>query len=229
MDNESTSTKKNIGDQKESDTTKTGSPSWPGGFGIYKTSSAAIKLNLATVLTLVGLSIAISIVLSPIQKQAYLYNAIAQIFSLLISIALYITYLAGVNDKKIEISEAIQKTFSLPLILNMIGLWIIATVSVVVGFILFIIPGLIILPRLVLAPYFLIDQKLGFIEAYKASWNSTKGHAMKAWGIIGVSFLMILPVLTIIGILATIYLLFMYAAAFAVLYKYVKETGPISK
>lgn len=60
----------------------------------------------------------------------------------------------------------------------------------------------------------------GVLDAYKASWAATRGHAMKVWGIAGVNCLMLLPVITIIGIPVSLYLLFMYSAANAVLYAY---------
>ncbi|MGD0284360.1 MAG: hypothetical protein ABSB12_02090 [Candidatus Saccharimonadales bacterium] len=91
------------------------------------------------------------------------------------------------------------------------------------SFLLLIIPGLIIVPRVALAPYFLIDKKLSAIDAYKASWHATKGHVGKIYGIVGVMILMVLPVITVIGIIATIYLLIMYSAAFAILYQFISK------
>jgi len=66
-----------------------------------------------------------------------------------------------------------------------------------------------------------VDQKLGVLEAYKASWHATKGNGGKIWAIFGVTLLMILPTVTVIGFIATIYLTWMYSAVFALLYTYI--------
>ena len=66
------------------------------------------------------------------------------------------------------------------------------------------------------------------MEAYKASWDATKGNLRKILAIIGVYLLMILPVITIIGVLATIYFTFTYAAVYALLYEYLKDKKPVA-
>lgn len=199
---------------------------WPGAFGAFKYSSRAILTNLATVIYLIAISLFTSIILTPLQKKVVLFNGLTYIISGILAVASYIVYLNGSKGKRIELADALKKTFSLPLLFNMLLLSILSGFVIVLGFLLFIIPGLIILPRLTLAPYFLIDQKLTFLDAFKASWNSTKGHSGKIWGVIGATIVMILPAFTIIGIPLTIYLLFMYAAITAVLYEYIKQTGP---
>jgi len=67
----------------------------------------------------------------------------------------------------------------------------------------------------------LVDNpKMSGTEALSRSWDMTKGHMGKIFGIIGVSILMLLPVITIVGIIATVILLVLYAAAMPVLYNY---------
>ena len=80
------------------------------------------------------------------------------------------------------------------------------------------------LPRLTLVNYFLVDKGLEPMEAFKASWHATEGHAMQAWGIILANVAMALLMVTIVGIPFAFYFLFMYSAAFAVFYKYVTKS-----
>lgn len=205
---------------------------WPGAFGAFKYSSKAIILNLATVLLIIGISFLANILQSAFAGSDVLstfYGFVLAVASFVLSLASYIVYLNGAKGKRIEIGDALKQAVSLPLLLNLFILLIMTGLSIFVGLLLFIIPGLILLPRLILAPYFLIDQKLDCVEAYKASWNATKGHSAKIWGTIGAVVVMFLPVLTIIGIPLTIYLLFMYAAIHGVLYEYIKKTGPIKQ
>jgi hypothetical protein len=92
---------------------------------------------------------------------------------------------------------------------------------------LLIVPGLIILPRITLAPWFLINNPgMSPVEAYKASWHASKGHIGKLWKIFGVGILMTLPVITIVGILLTLYWLIFYSAAIAFFFFYVIKHGP---
>lgn len=191
---------------------------WPGAFGLYKYSRAAVMLNLGTFVILW----LIDIIGGMFQRVEVLGPLISLVVSLVFSVMLICTQLASVRGKKLEIGEAFNR--GVPFIIKMFLLSVLVALSVIGGLILFIIPGLIILPRLSLAHYFLIDKNMGVMDAYKASWNETKGHAGKVWGIIGVSLLMLLPIITIVGILVTVYWLVMYSAALCLLYVYLTKT-----
>jgi membrane-anchored glycerophosphoryl diester phosphodiesterase (GDPDase) len=111
-------------------------------------------------------------------------------------------------------------------VLKYIANAVIITLLLAIAFVLLVVPFFFVLPRLVLAPYFLVDQKLGPIVATRRSWQATKGHAGKIWGIIGASLAMALLAVTIIGIPFAIYFLFMYGAASALAYDFVaKQTA----
>lgn len=188
-------------------------PSWPGAFGIYKYSKAVIQFNLNTFVVLFLISAgAGALEIIPIAGQIA-----AIVIGLVLAISSILTQLAGIRGRHLSLGDAISGSW--PLVLRILGLDIIVALSTAVGFLLLIVPGLIILPRLSLATYFLVDKNMGVMEAYKASWRATKGHAGKAWGIFGVVIVMVLPVITIVGILATVYFVFMYGAAFALLYE----------
>lgn len=205
---------------------------WPGAFGAFKYSSRAVIVNLSAILLLVLATFLASILQNAFNDGSMLsmlWGIVLNVLGFIIGIAIYIAYLQGAKGNKIEMGDAFKQALSLPLIINMFILSIMVVLSVVAGFIALIIPALFILPRLTLAPYFLIDQKLDCVEAYSASWKTTKGHSGKIWGTIGASIVMFLPVFTLIGIPLAIYLVFMYAAVGAVLYEYIKKTGPIKQ
>jgi hypothetical protein len=148
---------------------------------------------------------------------SFLVNTLAAVSYVLI-------YLAGVRGEKISLGDIINNSFQYWL--KMIGLAIVVAVTLFVSILLLVIPFFFVLPRLVLAHYFLVDKNMDIMEAYKASWNATKGSAGKAWGIIGATFLMALLSITIIGIPFSIYFLIMYSGAFAVLYSYLLKHAP---
>jgi hypothetical protein len=201
---------------------------WPGAFGAYKHSRAAVMLNLVPILLLVLLSVAISVAVSIITSIfnhagviAVLGEIVNTVASIVISAAFIVVYLSSIKGKKLKDPQpALEQVW--PVAWKYFLLSLLVGFTVVGGFILFIIPGIIILPRLALASYFFIDQKMDVMDAFKASWNHTKGHSAKVWGIIGASILMALLMVTIIGIPFAIYFLFMYQAVLAVLYSYVK-------
>ncbi len=189
---------------------------WPGAFGVYKYSKQAIKINLGTVIILLILSSLIG-GFGAWKKLHGAGNLISLLVNSLLIGSLALTTLAGVRGQHRGIGEALSKGASFWL--KLIGLTILVYASYFLSALLLIVPLFFVLPRLTLANYFLVDKNLGVIEAYKASWQATKGHALKAWGIIGVTLLIAILMITIIGIPFSIYFYIMYSAAFAVFYE----------
>lgn len=195
---------------------------WPGAFGLFKHSKKAVKQNLGTLVVIWIISILASIVLDTMLKRPG--SAASYVVDSLFAAAFALTYLAGIRGQAVSTGEALNK--ALPFWLKMIGLNILVVLSIVGSLLLLIIPFFFVLPRLVLANYFLVDQNMGVIDAYKASWATTKGHVGNVWGIIGVTILMALAAVTIIGIPFAIYWLIMYSASFAILYEFLHKSKP---
>ncbi len=195
---------------------------WPGAFGIYKYSRYAVRLIIVPLLILYLFSFIINAIIE--WKLGIAGRIIAYLIGSLMQVAIALLVIAGVRRQRLSLGETLNK--SLPLFLKIIGLNILLFVSYAVSLLLLIIPFFFVLPRLTLATYFLVDKKMGVIEAYKASWASTKGHSGKIWGIIGVSFLMALLMITVISIPVAIYFLLMYSAAFGVLYEFLNKQQP---
>ncbi len=100
---------------------------------------------------------------------------------------------------------------------------LLSTLIAALSFALLIIPFFIVAPRIFLAALYLIDKNMGPVESIKASWNDTRGHLGKIYGIFGVLILMALPIFTLIGIPVSLYLFFMYQASSAILYLYIQK------
>lgn len=195
---------------------------WPGAFGLFKHSKPAVMLNLGALLLVWLFTFVVTAIFdrenvwqntqdSVLQIVGFLLNALA-------SAALVIVYLNSIGKKKIDFQEAFKQAW--PFFVNMVLFTLLGTLIAIGSFLLFIIPFFIVMPRLALANYFLIDQKMGVVDSFKASWNATQGHVGKVWGIFGVNLLMILLMITIIGIPVAIYLLLMYSAALPILYRF---------
>ncbi|HYH36447.1 MAG TPA: hypothetical protein VD706_03030 [Candidatus Saccharimonadales bacterium] len=199
--------------------------SWPGAFGAYKHSKPAVKLNLVTLVVLWLVTI-----LAGGLAESVFQNGGSSLINLIVgaltSAALALTFIAGVRGQRLAIGEAFSKAF--PFWLRAIGLDILVGLSLLASLLLLVIPFFFVFPRLILATYFLVDKNLGVIDAYKASWNATKGNTGKIWGIIGVHFLIVLLMITIIGIPFAIYFFIMYSGVFGVLYEFLNKAQPAS-
>ncbi len=190
---------------------------WPGAFNVYKYSKQAVMTNLQTLLLLAILDITVGGGFGLIFKgTGSLFNFI---LGGLFASASILAYLASIKGETISIKEALSK--ALDFWLRMLGLYVVIALSLVGSLLLFIVPFFFVLPRLILANYFLIDRDMGVMEAYKASWHAAKGHSSKVWGVIGANIAMALLMITIIGIPFAVYFLFMYSAALALLYKHI--------
>jgi len=208
---------------------------WPGAFGIYKTSKEAVMVNLKTIILLyviyfgftIFLSILFEILKLPEGFEVFLSQVGSTLLGVLATGASTALWLAGFKKQKMTVSESINVgvEYFLPILLVsiLVGL---ATVG---SLLLFIIPAFFIVPRLVLVSYLVIDKDMSPIDAFKASWDMSKGHVGKVYGILGANIAMALLMITIIGIPFAIYFLFMYSAATAVLYTYISSSKKIHK
>jgi len=123
---------------------------------------------------------------------AYLiYNFIGILISVLIIKTSFMLF----DNEKLRIQELL----SFRNCFNIIIFYFLLTVILGIGFILLIIPAIIWGLRLLPAPYLMVDQELGPVEAIKRSWLITKNSA---WNL----FIVLLPLL-VIGYLANYLLL----------------------
>jgi hypothetical protein len=216
-------------------TTAAEASTWPGAFGVYKQSRDAVRANLGTFIGLWVLSFAASFVIGSIFGRIFEHSfaqMITQMVSLVVStyftLALTQTILVSTKEEHISLQTALSFAWS-PLLWKLLLLELLISITVIGGLILLIVPGIIFGMRLMLAPYYLIDKNLDVIEAYKASWRATKGSLGKILGMVGVVILMLLPSLTIVGIILTAYWLVMYSAAAGFLYRYVSKRQKAEK
>lgn len=151
---------------------------------------------------------------------------------LAILFALYIvTYLMtviasvrGAQGHKLTL-RAVWKEFSANwLWLKLIGAMLLSGLAIVAGLILLIIPGIILIWRLYLVPYIMVDQKTTISEAFIRSWEMTKGQMWPIYSIIFVTILLSLAnIIPIIGGLIAFLLGAAYTVAPAIRYQELKK------
>jgi uncharacterized membrane protein len=197
---------------------------WPGAFAIYKLSRDCVRKNLDALIPLAIILFALNFTFGLIRTSltnhlaAAVFQLVSSLLSVFFAVIIIRAYLLTARHKPIEF-EALFNISSL-LFWRMLLLNLLTTISVIGGLILLIVPGILIGMRLSMAPYYLVDQNLSVLDAYKASWHATRGNLGKLWGLFGLGVLILLPIFTIIGIVVTIYLFFMFSAASALLYLY---------
>lgn len=81
--------------------------------------------------------------------------------------------------------------------LRLLGTSLLTGVVVGFGFILLIVPGIILAIGLAMAPYYAVDAEMGPVDAMKASWEAMNGHKVNFF-----LFLLMGIVLAILGLIA---------------------------
>ncbi len=193
---------------------------WPGPFGIYKFSKAVVTLNLPAFLILTILTYITDITVS--YTNGYLLTSLLYIVSYLFMLSATVVLINSVRQRKISIADALDRGTRLSL--RMAGLYILIFFGIVLSIICFIVPVFIVLPRLIMAPYYMFDQNLSIIESLKAAWRNGKGHAVEVWGVISVQVLFSVLILILIGI----YFSIIYSAAMIILYHFTRS-NPIQQ
>ncbi len=80
---------------------------------------------------------------------------------------------------------------------NYLAALILCSVSILLGFLFFVIPGVYIMTRLIFVQYFVIDKKISFDAAIKRSWKITKGNEINL-----LAFLFAMVIIFVLGFLA---------------------------
>jgi len=108
--------------------------------------------------------------------------------------------------------------------LRLLALQILAAAAIVVGFILLIVPGIIMIWRLFLAPYILIDKNTSIKQAISRSWSMSRGYFSPIWAVILVMILFgLIGFIPVAGVAAGFLLGVAYSVAPALRYLEIKK------
>lgn len=145
--------------------------------------------------------------LSEATKDLPLVSVFLSIFSFVINVIVGMgfvkTGLRLASNEKGDLSDLYAHW---PLFLRFLGVTILSGLAVMGGFLLLIIPGIIIAIRLQFAQYLLVDKNTGVMESLKKSWEMTKGVTLKLFlfGLVGILINLAGFLCLIIGLLAAI-------------------------
>jgi len=125
-------------------------------------------------------------------------------------------FLKAVRGQKVEIIEMIEgfrRKYIQIILANLLKIALI-----IMGFIMLIIPGIIIACRLAFVSYLVMDKNLDPMEAIEQSWKMTRGYGWKVFFLGVVSFFLVIAGL--LAMIVGIFISLMWInAAFAALYQ----------
>ncbi len=113
-------------------------------------------------------------------------SLVGWVISLLASLGMAAISLDFVDGKKLNLSHYYEHTDKL---VSYFFASLLAGLAVLAGTIALILPGIYIAVRLQFFTYFLLEKKLGAMDALKASWKATSGHFFELLGLGIVSML----------------------------------------
>ncbi|MDL5514829.1 hypothetical protein QSE00_23670 [Arenibacter sp. M-2] len=124
-------------------------------------------------------------------------------------------YLRAIRNEKFEISEmfnGFKKNYTNIILANLLTFAIVG-----LGFVLLIVPGIILACRLVFVSYLVMDKNMEPVAAVEKSWEMTRGHG---WQIFGMG-LLVIPIVIgglICFIVGVVFSIIWISAAFASMY-----------
>ena len=77
--------------------------------------------------------------------------------------------------------------FALSILLPLLGTWILSSIIIVVGFVLLIVPGVILALMFTLLTPIMVTEKIFGFAAMERSWNLMKGNMLRALGLLVVT------------------------------------------
>jgi len=143
--------------------------------------------------------------------------------SLLAQLALYILQLKVAEGTQTDFGKLWKAVKHYGV--RLIGLGFCVGILFVLGLILFIVPGLIVLRRYYLSPYYMIDKDLSITDAMRASAKDSIPFATSIWGVLGVTVLISLTsLIPLAGWLIALVLSVFYSVASAIRYQQIKAS-----
>jgi len=152
-------------------------------------------------------------------REFTLLNALAMILSTYLGMGIWKICINHMRGEDVQLNDLF--TISFGQFVHYIIASIINLIVVVLGIILFIIPGIHIACRLILTAGYIVDKNESFDMALKSSWNATKGHTMKLF-----LWMLLACFLVIVGLIALIVGIFVAipVISLAIAYIYIQLT-----
>ena len=182
----------------------------------WKTTLKNFWFILGVVVVMLAVNIGFSILQNGMGESGlvFLMFIASIVISFIMQVGLIAIFLKLAKGEKAEFKELFTTTKP---VLSFAGASIITAAAVMVGFVFFIIPGIILSIMFMFSTYLIVEKGMGPIEALKKSVEMTKGSRLKLFG-----FLILTVLLNFVGVIALFIglLITIPVIAFATIYIY---------
>lgn len=206
---------------------------WGGGWKALKAAFEGVRQNPAPFLVYAGITVALDLVAIAMsgnndQSQKDSRNLL-QLIDLLFLVYLALYQLGIADGRKISVKGCFS--FRPKQWLYSIIALIIFGLSIAVSAIGLFIPIIWFIPWFLFAYYVIVDQDMGPIAALKESKRLAKDHKSKVWGLIGITILVMIPLILLllipfVGLVVSPLLGVVSGGATAILYRWLQKAGP---
>ena len=175
-------------------------PELPGAFELFRPSWQALRRNLFTffylpVLPLIVAMCATVLAFGTAYSRVHVFffvvgvaaGATALVLFLVALPAMTYVQMRSAQEQRVEFGEALaagRRYFW-----RLWGVRIASSFLILVGFILLVVPGLFMMRRYLLAPYFAIEENLGVFDAMGRSAMISRKYSSAVWGVVGIRWL----------------------------------------
>jgi hypothetical protein len=170
-------------------------------FAIYRDNAAALLLSAAAVFIVVG--VVAALLESTGGFILFLLATAIHIAGNALYTGFVVKLVEDVRDGRRD--DAVGDLFSAaaPAILPLIGFGILFAIGVTIGFLLLIVPGLILITFWSVGAPAIVVERLGPIDAFGRSWRLVRGQAWSVFATLLLVLLIVIAVGVVLGILAT--------------------------
>lgn len=151
-----------------------------------------------------GLFLVVAII-TAISSGSFLLGLVAYVVSLVAGFlyqGMVVSLVRDVQDGRRDssVGQLVEETW--PVVLPLIGAGILASIGIVIGVLLFVVPGLILLTIWsVIAPVIVVERS-GAIDAFGRSRALVKGNGWQVFGVIVVVYLIVTVAAILLGLIA---------------------------
>lgn len=205
----------------------------PGAFSLFKPSVEGIVLNLGAYAALVLLPVlvffAAGFIGGILQGTNSTTSSVFFVGVILFGLLVYLLFLPAYPYLQLKSARSEKVSFDqafhtgLKYAWRFYGISLLVGLIIMIGILLFIVPGIIFIRWYLLSAYYLYDQEVSISEAMRLSKEQSKQFSGALWGVLGVQLLCIVPgFLPVIGFISDI-LLAMYSNAPAIRYVQIQK------
>ncbi|MGI0134250.1 MAG: YciC family protein [Candidatus Micrarchaeaceae archaeon] len=127
-----------------------------------------------------------SVLVAKHNDSGYMLTLTGGIWTLINMPAIVVLQLHVARKKTITVNDAYTQGFRD--FWQVLGVLLLTSFIIMLGFICLIVPGFMLLRRYALAPYYVVDKNMDVSQAMQRSWQDSNRAAGYIWGTIGVVF-----------------------------------------